>query len=157
MVDAISLYHDGKKDEARSAFEHILALYPDCVDACFDLGSMAEKSGDIDSAVNYYSRAQYLAPEDEQIHAALSHLTGEKAPPAAGDEGGAPLSAGTASKDTDSPGQGASYDPPASGNAPAPAQSNSGQFNRSQAFHMAVNAGRSILFYTLNRALSSIH
>jgi len=148
MVEAMGFYRSGKTEEAKTSFEHIFSLYPDCVDACFNLGSLAEKRGDTEAAIIYYSHAQQIEPADEQIRAALFRLTGNDL---------------TASGPAAAP---ATADPDFGFGMP-PSQDNSAQntpvvganqypASRSQAVQNALSTGKSILNFTLNRALSSM-
>jgi len=61
----------GKFDEADTAFRQVLARDPNNVDAFYNLGSLAERRGDLIAALSHYRAAQALKPSDHQISVAV--------------------------------------------------------------------------------------
>ncbi len=77
MSNAMNLYRDGKVAQAEKAFRKVLKQYPDCVDAYYNLGSIAEHKGDKQTAIDYYSKALYISPNDKQLQEAITQLGGK--------------------------------------------------------------------------------
>ncbi len=57
----------GQFDEAETAFRQVLARDSNNVDAFYNLGSLAERRGDLIAALSHYRAAQALKPNDHQI------------------------------------------------------------------------------------------
>ncbi|MBX9722980.1 MAG: tetratricopeptide repeat protein, partial [Candidatus Obscuribacterales bacterium] len=80
MKTAMDFYSDGKVQQAEKAFRKVLKQYPDCVDAYYNLGSISEHKGDKQAAIDYYSKALNLSPNDKQLQEAISQLGGKNRP-----------------------------------------------------------------------------
>ncbi len=57
----------GQFDEAETTFRQVLARDSSNVDAFYNLGSLAERRGDLIAALSHYRAAQALKPNDHQI------------------------------------------------------------------------------------------
>ncbi len=65
---------EGNYDEAEAAFRHVLSRDPANVDAFYDLGALAERKGDLISALSSYRAALALKPHDKEIADAVSSI-----------------------------------------------------------------------------------
>jgi tetratricopeptide (TPR) repeat protein len=71
LKQALKLYSQGNIEEAKTAFERVLAVQPKSVDAYFNLGAIAESQGDLTLALDDYERASEFAPDDTDIRSAV--------------------------------------------------------------------------------------
>ncbi|HXM99484.1 MAG TPA: tetratricopeptide repeat protein [Candidatus Dormibacteraeota bacterium] len=62
----LALEYDGTSatDKAASAYERVLALQPEHLDATINRGMIAYEQGDLEAAVEYFKRAVEIAPEN---------------------------------------------------------------------------------------------
>ena len=82
-LDKLSLYggclaKDGKDKAAKEVFERLLTFDPDMVSAYVGLGAIAQHSGDIKAAREYYTQAQELGRTDAeaaQVRSLLASLS----------------------------------------------------------------------------------
>jgi TolA-binding protein len=147
LAAAVKLYQSGNTDGAKRAFENVLAQYPYSVDACYNLGSLAEKRGDTNSALRYYTKAQKLDPSDPQIKAAAERVKQDSIDIAAANS------------------QATSSSQPASKNYPQAQSSNSytgsdpyysGLSSHHGSAHAVVTAGKHILGFTVKKGLGTV-
>jgi len=67
-------HSQGQFDEAETAFRQVLARDLNNVDAFYNLGSLAERRGDLIAALSHYRAAQALKPGDHQIADAVQSV-----------------------------------------------------------------------------------
>jgi tetratricopeptide (TPR) repeat protein len=65
---------EGNYDEAEAAFRHVLSRAPNTVDAFYNLGSLAERKGDLIGALSDYRAALALKPNDKQLIEAVQSV-----------------------------------------------------------------------------------
>ena len=69
---AVSLFGEGRKEEAASALLEIIGKFPGYADAYETLGMVYYKSGSLDKAIEWTDRFAALRPEEPMAHTNLS-------------------------------------------------------------------------------------
>jgi tetratricopeptide (TPR) repeat protein len=76
---AIGLFQQGKNTEAKMAFEHLAAAYPDDFEARQYLGRLALRADDPKEAAQHLERAVALSPRGSEVHKDLGDAYGRLA------------------------------------------------------------------------------
>ncbi|HEY9677273.1 MAG TPA: tetratricopeptide repeat protein [Drouetiella sp.] len=71
---AMSLYSQGKVDDAEKQFRKVLSINKNSVDAYYNLGVIAEGRGDLQNALNNYRSAARINPIDTELASTISSL-----------------------------------------------------------------------------------
>lgn len=69
---AVSLFSEGKKNEAAQELLSLIAEHPEYADAYESLGMMYYKMGDLDRAIEWTQRLSEVAPQEPMAHTNLS-------------------------------------------------------------------------------------
>ena len=69
---AVSLFGEGKKEEAASALLAIIGKFPEYADAYETLGMVYYKTGRLEEAIEWTNRFAVLKPEEPMAHVNLS-------------------------------------------------------------------------------------
>jgi tetratricopeptide (TPR) repeat protein len=74
LHQALTLYSQGKLNDAEIAFKRVLALDHDNTDANFNLGAIAEGRGDLQGALKYYKAVLRVNPDDSDAQSGVNAL-----------------------------------------------------------------------------------
>ncbi len=74
MRQALSAHNNGDRNSAQKLFRQVLSIDPHNADANFNLGAMAEDSGDLNGALYYYQTASRLSPGDSDLADAVKSV-----------------------------------------------------------------------------------
>jgi tetratricopeptide (TPR) repeat protein len=74
LCGGVRLYAVGDLKDAVRLFEEVAKLYPDCADAYFNLGAVAESEGKLDQALSFYKQALQRSPADPKIQDAIGSV-----------------------------------------------------------------------------------
>jgi len=72
LHQALTLYQQGKLNDADIAFKRVLAIDPNNTDANFNLGAIAEGRGDLQNALKYYKAVLKVNPDDNDAQSGVN-------------------------------------------------------------------------------------
>ena len=75
LQEAVKLHHQGREIEAEQSLRTILDMDPKNADAFFSMGAIAEKRGDLQAALEFYTLAMQANPGDSEAREAVSDLS----------------------------------------------------------------------------------
>lgn len=70
----LKAHNDGHDDDAEKSFKEVLVLSPFNPDAYYNLGAIAEKKGDLVTALGNYRTALIAHPDDRQLQSAVAQI-----------------------------------------------------------------------------------